>query len=84
LLTAVLTPVWAVAFGVKLSGEVIQPFGWRHVVSSRLPWRLRLVLASMALSATLPLGGLAVPLWMLARQKLWPGFERTAHEGQAR
>lgn len=66
------------AFATVLLGHarLLHPFKIRHLFSSRLPLRARLFLAFLVLTLAVPLGGLAIPFWIWARQRLWPGWER--------
>lgn len=68
----------ALALGIGLLGyeRLLRPFQVRHLFSSRLPLRARLILAFFLITLALPLGGLAVPVWIWARERLWPEWER--------
>jgi hypothetical protein len=41
-----------------------------------LPLRARFVLAFFLLTLAIPLGGLAVPLWIWARARFWAVWDR--------
>ncbi len=69
-----LAPLWSLGLFLALGGWLLRPFSWWHVFDRRLPRRLRAVLAFVALTAALPLGGLAIPFWIFARHRLWPQY----------
>jgi hypothetical protein len=51
---------------------LLRPFSaWQALAPGR-PARTRLLLGFLAATAILPLGGLAVPAWVLVRHRLWP------------
>jgi hypothetical protein len=74
--SAVLSPLWSLGLFLAFSGWLLRPFTWRHVLDRRIPCRFRVVLAFVTLTAALPLGGLAIPFWIYARQRLWPQYEQ--------
>ncbi|HYO15721.1 MAG TPA: hypothetical protein VE685_21190 [Thermoanaerobaculia bacterium] len=74
-LWAVLYPVRAFLLGRFLVPWLLRPFAWEDLFASGIPIRLRVLLASLAAPAVLPLGGLAAPLQIFARHKLWPRAE---------
>jgi len=61
---AMLAPVVDVLVGVRCLGWILYPFGWRDIFEKQLGARIRLRLGLMALMALLPLGGIAVPVWV--------------------
>lgn len=67
-------PVLGLVAGLALMPALLRPYTWRHLFDRRLPCSFRAVLAILSLTAILPLGGLAVPFWIWARQKLWPRY----------
>jgi hypothetical protein len=69
-------PVASVILVVTFRRALLAPFDVRDVLDRRLPVRVRVGLAFVALSAALPLGGLAAPAWMLLRERAWPRFTR--------
>lgn len=69
---AVLSPLWALACGLASGSWLLRPHGFRDPWDRRLPRGHRAVLVFLTLTALLPLGGLAMPLWVLARQTLQP------------
>ncbi len=71
-----LAPAWSLISGFFLRDRLLSPFRARDILSSRLPWRWRGVLAFLLLTLVLPLGGLAIPLWIWAHHRLWPAWER--------
>jgi len=73
----VLTPVWSLGLFLALGRWLLRPFTLRHLADPRLPFRSRAILAGVALTAALPLGGIAIPFWIYAHHRLWPGMERS-------
>jgi hypothetical protein len=71
-----LAPVWSLALFLGLSGWLLHPFKLGHLFDRRLPSRTRAALATVALTAALPLGGLAIPFWIYAHHRLWPKYEK--------
>ncbi len=51
---------------------LLRPYRWRDLFDPRFPSQLRALLASLAV---MPLGGLAVPLWIFLRHRWWPRAE---------
>lgn len=70
-----LTPLWSLGLFLALGGWLLRPFSWRHVLDDALPRRLRATLAFVALTAALPLGGLAIPFWIYARHRVIPRYD---------
>jgi hypothetical protein len=70
-------PVWSLGLFLALGGWLMRPFTFRHLTDRRLPRRERAILAGVAFTAALPLGGLFIPLWIYAHHRLWPGMERS-------
>ncbi len=60
------------AYAVAQVPWLLRPFTAKDVLSPGLPRRLRLTLAFLVLTTALPLGGLAIPLWIFARHRLLP------------
>ena len=73
-LTFLLTPAWSLGLFLVLGRWLVRPFTFRDL--SRLPRRHRAILAGVALTAALPLGGLFIPFWIYAHHRLWPEMER--------
>jgi hypothetical protein len=71
-----LTPLCHLALALGMTGSLVRPARLRQVVSGRLAAGTRTVPALVALTAALPLGGLAIPFWIYARQRWWPEYER--------
>lgn len=78
-----LVVLWAVAFllcgmlpSLILLPWLLRPFKIRQILSPGTPLALRAALIIFFSTAIAPFGGLAVPLWVAARQRLWPRFER--------
>jgi hypothetical protein len=69
------TPVWSIALFFGLGGWLIHPFRLRHLFDQRLPGSTRAVLMAVALTAAFPMGGLAIPFWIYAQNRLWPRYE---------
>lgn len=55
---------------------LLRPFKLRQILSPSTPLALRTSLLFFFFTAIAPFGGLAVPLWVVARRRLWPHFER--------
>jgi hypothetical protein len=75
-----LTPLWSLALFAGMGGWLLHPFRLRHLFDRRLPRSARGILAAVALTAALPLGGLAIPFWIYARHRLWPRYEPLLRE----
>jgi hypothetical protein len=73
--TLILTPLWSLALFFGLGQWLLHPLRLRHLFDRRLPGRVRAALATVALTAALPLGGLAIPFWIYAQNRLWPQYE---------
>jgi hypothetical protein len=69
---AALSPLGSALCGLVWGRWLLSPFGWEDLLSGGLRPGLRGLLAALAASTVLPLGGLAAPLWVLARQWVWP------------
>ena len=76
-----LSPLWSLALFFGLGGWLLHPFRLRHLFDRRLPGSARAVLATVALTAALPFGGLAIPFWIYAQNRLWPRYEPLLREG---
>lgn len=72
-----LAPLWSLGLFLALGRWLLRPFTFRHLADRCLPRRDRAILAGVALTAALPLGGLAIPFWIYAHHRLWPGMERS-------
>ncbi len=72
-----LTPLWAVLLGVTRAGWLLRPYGWRQLLSDQLPRRVRTSLVFLLLTAALPLGGLAIPLWIYVHHRLGHGLNQS-------
>jgi hypothetical protein len=79
---ALLTPLWSLILFLQFGGWLLRPFTWRDAFDTRLAVHQRLVLGAVALTAALPLGGLAIPFWIHVRKSLWPGFEALRLQGR--
>jgi hypothetical protein len=64
--------------GFIIASRWLAPFQLRDLLDQRLPGRLRAVLWGLALTALLPLGGLAVPIWIRLRHRCGPDLDRWA------
>lgn len=64
-------PVRVALLGRRFLPWLLRPFSWRSMADRALPGRLRTRLAILTLSATLPLGGLAIPLCIYIRDRHW-------------
>jgi hypothetical protein len=74
-----LAPVASIAIGALSFPWLLYPFMPRHIRDEQLPFRLRLALLVLAVTAWLPGGGIAVPLWAAVRLRLWPLAARLQH-----
>ncbi len=77
---AVAAPLAGAALGAAFLGRLLDPLSVPALVRGDLRRSERLLAWSVALSAVLPLGALAAPLWLLAGGRL----ARAADEGGAR
>lgn len=73
----ILAPLWSLGSFLALGSWLLRPFTFRHLADRRLPGRDRAILAGVALTAAVPLGGLFIPFWIYAHHRLWPGMERS-------
>ncbi len=71
-----LTPALSISLFVALGGYLLRPFTLRHLLDARFPLRKRAIVGLTALTAVIPLGGLAIPFWIYAHHRLWPRLER--------
>ena len=71
-----LSPVWSLALFVGLKDWLLHPFELGHIFDRRLPGKVRAAQAAVALTAVVPLGGIAVPFWIYAQHRLWPRYEK--------
>lgn len=76
LLMAACSPLWSVGLFLIKGGWLLRPFRWSQVFDRRLDPSRRWTLALVALTAALPLGGLAIPFWIYAEHRIGPAFER--------
>lgn len=72
-----LAPIWGLGLFLALGPWLLRPFTLRSVTDRRLPTKTRAILITMAITAALPLGGLAIPFWIYAHHRLWPEMERS-------
>jgi hypothetical protein len=72
----VVAPCFGFLAGISLGSSLLHPFSWSALIESRISRGARIVLTILALTAILPLGGLAIPFWIWARQRLWPKYQR--------
>lgn len=70
-----LTPAWSLRLFLALGRWLLRPFTFRDLSNPRLPRRHRAILAGLALTVVVPLGGLFIPFWIYAHHRLWPGME---------
>jgi hypothetical protein len=75
------SPVVGVLLTRTLLPWFVRPFKVRQMLSSELSQAQRLSLAMMTATTILPLGGLAIPFWILARRRLWSSPERLLPDG---
>jgi hypothetical protein len=79
-----LTPLWSAALFIGLGRQLLHPFRLRHLFDRRLPGPVRGAMAAVALTAALPLGGLMIPFWIYAQNRLWPRYEPLLGRPEAR
>jgi hypothetical protein len=63
------TPLWSLGLGFLLGGSLLRPYGWRGMFDRSLRPHTRWLIALSAFTVVLPLGGLAVPLWVWGRDR---------------
>jgi hypothetical protein len=80
-ISAVLSPLRSLGLFHLLGGWLLRPFSWSQVLDRTMPARLRGTIVLLTLTAALPLGGLAIPFWIYARQRLLPRYERPPRVG---
>jgi hypothetical protein len=73
-LLVIAVPCLHLLAGIVLLPALLRPFTPNDIWDSRRSCSLRVILALLTLTAVLPLGGLAAPFWIWARQKLWTRF----------
>jgi hypothetical protein len=71
-----LTPLWHLGLALGMTNALLRPAGAWQAVSGRLAAGTRRIPVVVAVTAALPLGGLAIPFWIYARQRWWPEYER--------
>gem|GEM_PF-6468946 len=64
-------PMRVLLMGRWLLPWLLRPFSWKSIFNSAFPYRLRTRLVVLALAATLPFGGLAIPLCLYIRDRWW-------------
>ena len=69
-------PCVSIVVGIFLGGALLHPFSWAQLREPTISRRTRLALTALALTAILPLGGLAIPFWIWSRQRLWLWYQR--------
>lgn len=74
---ALLAPVWNLGLALLFLKDFLRPFRLREALQLRPRWRMAVLLLTLAA----PLGGLAIPFWIWARQRWWPGWERGWNPG---
>ncbi len=68
------SPLAGLAFGPWL----LRSFSVCHLFDHHVPGRVRAALASFAIPAVLPLGGLVIPVWIFLRHRLGSELDRQA------
>lgn len=69
------SPLLHVLFGRLFLSWLLRPFAARHLFVETLPVNIRRALRFLIVSLVLPLGGLAIPLWIYLRHRKWPSWE---------
>ncbi len=69
-LVVVIVPALGPLRALGLARSAIEPCSPAQILACRAPWEVRLRVAALGASATLPFGGLAVPLWRTLRRDL--------------
>jgi hypothetical protein len=77
-LLAVLTVLASPLAGILVASSLLAPFRGRDLNDRRLPAHLRVRLWGLAVTAILPLGGLAVPAWIRMRHRHGPELDQWA------
>lgn len=72
-----LAPLWSLGLFLTLGPWLLRPFTLRSLTDRRLPPKARTILVAIAITAALPLGGLAIPFWIYAHHRLWPYLEHS-------
>ncbi len=68
-------PLFGTIIGAGSLEWLLHPFRPKLAFSRQTPPRLRRPLAAIAWPAILPLGGLAIPIWIYLREQLWRELE---------
>jgi len=71
-----LTPVWSLALDLALGQSLLRPLDLPGPGAARFRRGPRALGVFLTGTAVLPLGGLAIPLWIYVRHHLWPGYAR--------
>lgn len=69
---ALLSPVWNLGIALLFLNDFLRPFRLREALALRPRWKMAVLLLTLAA----PLGGLFIPLWIWARHRWWPEWER--------
>jgi hypothetical protein len=72
-LVSLLSPLWNLGLVLLFQKDFLRPFDLRAALHLRPRWRMAVLLLTLAA----PLGGLAIPLWIYARHRWWPEWERS-------
>lgn len=74
------TVQWCSGLGILVSCMflpwLLRPFSLSEILSAKAPASRRWLLAVLAVTAILPLSGLAIPVWICLRHSRWPELER--------
>jgi len=68
-------PLLGVALGWILLPWLLRPFRWTQIFAKKIPIPIRGLLILLAATAVLPLGGTAMPAWLVLRHRWWPRIE---------
>jgi hypothetical protein len=72
-----LSPVWNLGLALLFLKDFLRPFRLREALALRPRWKMAVLLLTLAA----PWGGLFVPLWIWARRRWWPEWERQWRPG---
>ncbi len=65
-----------VLLGAGLLPALLHPFSLGQLRRGELPPDIRRAVVFLAVTALLPLGGLAIPAWLWLKDRRWTGYER--------
>lgn len=78
-----LTPIWALLLWGFRGSWVLRPFRMRDIFNPQLPLGFRWRIGLIALSSAMPMGGLAIPLWIRSLRKMESGPLWSSRSGES-